>query len=51
MHLNKGIGIKVIGAVNNLNHFSNSVQEKKFVFAGFNALNAAEEKSFNTLYC
>jgi hypothetical protein len=36
-------------AVNNLNHFSSSVQEKKFVFAGFNALNAAEEKSFNTL--
>jgi hypothetical protein len=31
-------------AVNNLNHFSSSVQEKKFVFAGFNALNAAEEK-------
>jgi hypothetical protein len=50
--LNKGIGYQGLiyrEAVNNLNHFSSSVQEKKFVFAGFNALNAAEEKSFNTL--
>jgi len=31
-------------AVANLNHFSNSVSTKQFVFAGFNALNAAEEK-------
>ncbi|GEP49873.1 hypothetical protein FNO01nite_05450 [Flavobacterium noncentrifugens] len=31
-------------AVTNLNHFSNSVSTKQFVFAGFNALNAAEEK-------
>lgn len=45
--LNKGIGYQGLiyrEAVNNLNHFSNSVQEKQFVFAGFNALNAAEEK-------
>ena len=31
-------------AVNNLNHFSNSIGTKNYVFAGFNALNAAEEK-------
>jgi len=31
-------------AVNNLNHFSNSIQDKQFLFVGFNALNAAEEK-------
>jgi len=31
-------------AVNNLNHFCNSVKGKQYVFAGFNALNAAEEK-------
>ncbi len=31
-------------AVNNLAAFSNSVQSKKYIFAGFNALNAAEEK-------
>ncbi|AWI25118.1 PD-(D/E)XK nuclease family protein [Flavobacterium pallidum] len=30
-------------AVNNLSHFSESVANKKFLFAGFNALNAAEE--------
>jgi len=43
----KGIGYQGLiyrEAVNNLNQFSNSVQEKQFVFAGFNALNAAEEK-------
>ena len=45
--LNKGIGYQGLiyrEAVNNLNHFSNSIKEKKYVFAGFNALNAAEEK-------
>lgn len=26
-----------------MNHFSDSIQNKEFVFAGFNALNAAEE--------
>jgi len=31
-------------AVNNLNHYSNFIQAKQFLFAGFNALNAAEEK-------
>jgi len=31
-------------AVHNLNHFSSSIQKKQFIFAGFNALNAAEEK-------
>ena len=45
--LNKGIGYQGLiyrEAVNNLNHFSDSVKEKQFVFAGFNALNAAEER-------
>src|SRR6478609_1149000 len=45
--LNKGIGYQGLiyrEAVENINHFSNSVVSKKFVFAGFNALNAAEEK-------
>lgn len=44
---NKGIGYQGLiyrEAVNNLNHYSNSIQAKQFVFAGFNALNAAEEK-------
>lgn len=31
-------------AVNNLNHFSNTIKKRTFIFAGFNALNAAEEK-------
>jgi hypothetical protein len=45
--LQKGIGYQGLiyrEAVNNLNHFSESVKEKNFVFAGFNALNQAEEK-------
>ena len=45
--MNKGMGYQGLiyrEAVNNLNHFTNSVQEKQFLFAGFNALNAAEEK-------
>ena len=44
---NNGIGYQGLiyrEAVNNLNHFSDSVQKKLFLFAGFNALNAAEEK-------
>ena len=44
---NKGIGYQGLiyrEAVENINHFSNSVVSKKFIFAGFNALNAAEEK-------
>lgn len=31
-------------AVANLDHFTESVTSRKFIFAGFNALNAAEEK-------
>ena len=31
-------------AVNNINHFSNAFAGAKLIFAGFNALNAAEEK-------
>ena len=45
--LNKGIGYQGLiyrEAVNNLNHFSNSISNKKYIFAGFNALNKAEEK-------
>jgi len=45
--LNKGIGYQGLiyrEAVENLNHFSNSISSKQFVFAGFNALNASEEK-------
>ena len=45
--LKKGIGYQGLiyrEAVGNLNHFSNSISEKQFVFAGFNALNASEEK-------
>ena len=45
--LNNGIGYQGLiyrEAVNNLNHFSDSIKEKQFVFAGFNALNASEER-------
>src|SRR6218665_3909200 len=45
--LKKGIGYQGLiyrEAVNNLNHFSNATLHKKFLFAEFNALNAAEEK-------
>jgi len=45
--LNKSIGYQGLiyrEAVNNLNHFSNTISNRNFVFAGFNALNAAEEK-------
>ena len=45
--LNKGIGYQGLiyrEAVNKINHFSNSIKEKQFIFAGFNALNAAEER-------
>ena len=31
-------------AVNNLDSFSNSIKGKQYIFAGFNALNSAEEK-------
>ena len=45
--LSKGVGYQGLiyrEAVNNLNHFSDAVTAKQFVFAGFNALNAAEER-------
>lgn len=45
--LNKGIGYQGLiyrEAVANLNHFSETIKDKKFLFAGFNALNQAEEK-------
>lgn len=45
--LNKGIGYQGLiyrEAVKNLNHFSNAIGNKEFLFAGFNALNASEEK-------
>ncbi|WP_306351903.1 PD-(D/E)XK nuclease family protein [Flavobacterium sp. '19STA2R22 D10 B1'] len=45
--LQKGIGYQGLiyrEAVGNLDHFSNSLQKEIFVFAGFNALNAAEER-------
>ncbi|PAM96042.1 hypothetical protein B4N84_05715 [Flavobacterium sp. IR1] len=45
--LNKSIGYQGLiyrEAVNNLNHFSNTISNRTYVFAGFNALNAAEEK-------
>jgi hypothetical protein len=45
--LNKEIGYQGLiyrEAVDNLNHFSETIKDKKFLFAGFNALNYAEEK-------
>ncbi|MBC5837326.1 PD-(D/E)XK nuclease family protein [Flavobacterium muglaense] len=45
--LKKGIGYQGLiyrQAVENLNSFSKTVMEKQYLFAGFNALNASEEK-------
>ena len=45
--LKKGIGYQGLiyrEAVNNLNHFSETTKVKNYLFAGFNALNQAEEK-------
>lgn len=45
--LNKGIGYQGLiyrESVSNLDHFSNAIGNKEFLFAGFNALNASEEK-------
>lgn len=45
--LKSGVGYQGLiyrEAVNNLTSFSKTVTDKKYVFAGFNALNAAEEK-------
>ena len=43
----KGVGYSGLiyrEAVNNINHFTNAFKKQKLIFAGFNALNAAEEK-------
>ena len=45
--LEKGVGYQGLiyrEAVRNLNHFSEIVKDKNYIFAGFNALNQAEEK-------
>lgn len=45
--LQKGIGYQGLiyrEAVENLDHFSNSLKEEFYIFAGFNALNSAEEQ-------
>jgi hypothetical protein len=49
---NKGLGYQGLiyrEAVNNINNFSNLNQGIKYVFAGFNALNQAEEKIVQNL--
>jgi hypothetical protein len=50
--LNKGVGYQGLiyrEAVENLNHFSNIIGNHQFIFAGFNALNIAEEMIFQHL--
>lgn len=50
--LNKGVGYQGLiyrEAVENLNHFSNTIGNHHFIFAGFNALNIAEEMIFQHL--
>lgn len=45
--LEKGVGYQGLiyrEAVNNIGHFTNAFNKQKMIFAGFNALNAAEEK-------
>jgi hypothetical protein len=45
--LEKGVGYQGLiyrEAVRNLNHFSDTKKDKNYIFAGFNALNQAEEK-------
>ena len=45
--LEKGVGYQGLiyrEAVSNLNHFSDTKKDKNYIFAGFNALNQAEEK-------
>ena len=45
--LEKGVGYQGLiyrEAVRNLNHFSDTIKDKNYIFAGFNALNQAEEK-------
>lgn len=44
---NKGIGYQGLiyrEAVNNLDHFTQTIGNRKYIFAGFNALNQAEER-------
>ena len=50
--LKKGVGYQGLiyrEAVNNLDNFTKTTQSKKYVFAGFNALNKAEEKIIQDL--
>lgn len=50
--LKRGIGYQGLiyrEAVENLNHFSNTIGNHHFIFAGFNALNKAEEMIFQHL--
>ncbi len=50
--LKKGVGYQGLlyrEAVSNVNHFSNAVGSQKYLFAGFNALNQAEEKIIQQL--
>ena len=50
--LNKGVGYQGLiyrEAVENIHHYSNALQNETFIFAGFNALNQAEEKIFQHL--
>ncbi|GGD21205.1 PD-(D/E)XK nuclease family protein [Flavobacterium orientale] len=50
--LKKGVGYQGLlyrEAVANLNHFSTAIGNKKYLFAGFNALNQAEEKIIQEL--
>ncbi|WP_396172791.1 PD-(D/E)XK nuclease family protein [Flavobacterium sp.] len=50
--LAKGVGYQGLiyrEAVENIHHFTNSIGNKKYIFAGFNALNQAEEKIFQHL--
>lgn len=50
--LNKGIGYQGLiyrEAVENIHHYSNTLQNETFIFAGFNALNQAEERIFQHL--
>lgn len=50
--LQKGAGYQGLiyrEAINNINHYSEAFKKEKIIFAGFNALNKAEEKIFQHL--
>lgn len=50
--VNKGIGYQGLiyrEAVKNIHHFTNTIRNETLIFAGFNALNQAEEKIFQHL--